>query len=270
MVLRARSSRDLASVFRQLVRPDRLEPPARRDEHRGRAAPERLRGSLGDRLERRGAGQRLPEHGRDAVEAALDPCLPRALREHLGVPQRERRETGEGLEDARVPLANAASLAPPDAEHAAHLFAPEHRRGDHVGEALVGRMRNRRCRSRRTCSRSAAGPRGPPRRRAPGHRELEAEQRRGRSRARRRSGRRRVRGRGGSSRRRRRRAAAASWSASRCSTTGRSSSLLSTCAAEAGRLLRELLLVLASAPPRARRRPAAARARRPPPRRASA
>ena len=161
----------------QLVRPDRLEPAARRDEHGGRAPAERLGRGLGDRLERRGAGERLPEHRRDPVEAALDPRLPRALREHLGVPQRERGEPRERLEDVRVPLREAAPLAPADAEHPAHLVAPEHRRGDHVGEAVVGRMRHRRgdlavraLDQRPPLADGGAGE-------ALAHRELEAEQR---------------------------------------------------------------------------------------------
>ena len=204
----ARSSRMLARSAGSSYAPTGLEPAARRDEHRGGAPAERLGGSLGDRLERRGAGEGLPEHRRDPVEAALDPRLPCALREHLGVPQRERSEAGEGLEDVRVPAREPASLAPADAEHAAHLVAPEHRRGDHVREAVVGRMRNRRrdlaVRALDQRPSLADGRPG----QAVAHRELEAEQRRGRSRAPRRSGRGRARGRGGSSRRHRRRGAA--------------------------------------------------------------
>jgi hypothetical protein len=47
---------DLPEVFRKLERPHRLEPPARGNEHRSRGPSERLRGGLGDRLERRGPG----------------------------------------------------------------------------------------------------------------------------------------------------------------------------------------------------------------------
>ena len=168
---------DVSEIRRQLVRPDRLEAAARRHEHGGRGSSERLGGRLRDRLERRGARQRLPEHGRDPVEAALNPRLPCALREHLGVPQRERREPGESLENARVPLREAAALATTDAEHAAHLVAPGHRRRDHVGEAFVRRMRNRRrdlavraLDQRPTFANRGAGE-------PVGRRELEAEQR---------------------------------------------------------------------------------------------
>ena len=134
---------DVAQIRRQLVRPDRFEAPARGPEYSGRAASERFGRRLGDRLERRGARERLPEHRGDPVEASLDPRLPFALREHLGIPDRQRRETRERLEDVRVPAHEATALAPADAEHAAHLVAPGHRRGDHVCEAAVRRVGNR-------------------------------------------------------------------------------------------------------------------------------
>ena len=69
------------------------------------------------------------------------------------------------------------SLAAPDAEHPVHLVAPEHRRGDHVGEAVVGRVRNRRrdlavraLDQRPSLTDGGAG-------QALAHRELEVEQR---------------------------------------------------------------------------------------------
>ena len=86
----------------------------------------------------------MPEDRRDPVEAALDPGLTRALREHLGIAQRQRRETGECLENVRVALLEPASLAPTDTEDTEHLVAPEHRSGDHVRETVVRRVRNRR------------------------------------------------------------------------------------------------------------------------------
>ena len=143
VMLRRPLLEDASELLRKLVRPDGLEAAARGDEHGGRAAPERLRGSLGDRLERGRAGERLTEHRGDPVEAALDPRLPSALGEHLGVAQRKRRESCERLEDARVPLLEAAARAPTDSEHAAHLVAPGHRSGHHVGESVVGRVRDR-------------------------------------------------------------------------------------------------------------------------------
>ena len=86
----------------------------------------------------------MAENRRDPVEAALDPGLARTLCEHLGIAQCKRREAGERLEDARILLLEPAALAPADTEHAEYLAAPEHRSRDHVGEAVVRRMRNRR------------------------------------------------------------------------------------------------------------------------------
>ena len=110
--------------------------------HRGGGTPESLRRSLCDRLERRRAGERLTERGGDPVEAALDSCLPRALRKRLGVTYCERGEAGERLEHPGVAGPEAAAAAPPDSEHAAHLSAPRHRRSRHVGETLVRRVRD--------------------------------------------------------------------------------------------------------------------------------
>jgi len=122
--------------------------------------------------------------------------------------RRKRRETRERLENVRVAFHEAAALAPADAEHAAHLVAPGHRRGDHVGEAIVGRMRDRRrdlavgtLDQRPTLSGGRAGE-------ALARRELEAEQRGVETVEALHSGRGRARGRGGSSPRRPRRAAA--------------------------------------------------------------
>ena len=173
----ARSSRISRRSAGSSYVPTASSRPLDGHEHGGRAPSERLGSGLGDRLERRGAGQRLPEHRSDAVEAALDPRLPRALREHLGVAQRERGEPRERLEDVRVPVDEARSLAPPDAEHPVHLVAPEHRRGDHVGEAVVGRVRNRRrdLAVRALDQRPSLADGGA--RQALAHRELEVEQR---------------------------------------------------------------------------------------------
>ena len=72
--------------LRQLVRAGELEPGAGRPEHRSRVAAERLRGGLRDSVERLPLRERLAQHSRDPVEAALDLRLPRALLVGLGVP----------------------------------------------------------------------------------------------------------------------------------------------------------------------------------------
>src|SRR5207253_4452737 len=89
LVLRRPLLEDAPEIRRELVCPDGFEPPARGHEYRGGASAERLGRSLGDRLERGVPRQRLPENGREPVEAALDPRLACPLGEHLGVPQRK-------------------------------------------------------------------------------------------------------------------------------------------------------------------------------------
>ena len=111
----------------------------------GRArAAERVRGRLGQRVERLLAGDRLAEHGGDPVEAALDPGLARALGEALGVAKGERGQVGERLEQPGVALGEAPlRVARADAEDAHHLARPAHRRHDRAAEALVARVRDR-------------------------------------------------------------------------------------------------------------------------------
>ena len=71
-----------------------------------------------------------PEDRRDAGEAALHARLPRALLVGLGVPQRERRQRGEGADDVGVALAEPALFARRGAEHAARLARVDDRRDD--------------------------------------------------------------------------------------------------------------------------------------------
>src|SRR6188472_1446652 len=94
----------------ELVRAGELERRTGAAEHGGRVAAERVGSRLRDRVERLLLRQRLAEHGRDPVEAALDLCPPRALLVGLGVPERNRRETGERLDQAQVRLLEAAGL----------------------------------------------------------------------------------------------------------------------------------------------------------------
>ena len=135
---------DAPEILREPIRPDGFEPPARGHEDCRRAAAQSLRRCLRDRLERGRARKGLTEHRCDPVEAALDPGLACALREHLGVAQRECRQTGERLQDVRILLLEAAPLAPADPQDAEHLVAPEHGGRDHIREAVVGGVRNRR------------------------------------------------------------------------------------------------------------------------------
>ena len=127
---------------RQLVGAGQREAPAVRHEHSGRCSTERLRRGLRNGVERRRARQRLAEHGRNTVEAALHACLARAAGERRSVAQCERCETGERLEHLGVTRRERPVAAPSDAEHALHLVAPAHRRDDGVREPLVGRVRH--------------------------------------------------------------------------------------------------------------------------------
>ena len=124
-------------LLRQLVRARQLEPGTGRPEYRGRVAAERLGSRLSDRIERLLLGQRLAQHSRDPVEAALDLRLPRALLVRLGVPERNRGEARERLDQAQVRLLEATGLARADAEDAADLAEGEDRRIHHLCERRV-------------------------------------------------------------------------------------------------------------------------------------
>ena len=68
----------------------------------------------------------------------------RALLEALRVPQRERREVREGLQQPRRrPREAPLGVAGADAEDAHHLAGPAHRRDDRAAEVLVDRVRDR-------------------------------------------------------------------------------------------------------------------------------
>ena len=122
---------------RELVGAGELEPGAGGAEHGGRVTAERLRGGLCDRIQRLLLGEGLTQDSRDPVEAALDVRLPSALLVRLGIPERDRREAREGLDQGQVGLLEAAGVARADAEHAADLAEREDRRFHHLGEARV-------------------------------------------------------------------------------------------------------------------------------------
>ena len=124
-------------TVRQLVRAGELEPRTGGAEHGGRVTAEGLRGGLCDRIQRLLLGEGLTQDGRDPVEAALDVRLACALLVRLGIPERDRREAREGLDQGQVGLLEAAGIARADAEHAADLAEREDRRFHHLGEARI-------------------------------------------------------------------------------------------------------------------------------------
>ena len=126
-------------------------------------------------------GERLAQHGGDPVEAALDPRLAGALLVGLRVPERDRGEAGEGLDQPQVRLLEAAGSRDQTPSTPRDLAEGEDRRVHHLGElrvgaggrrllglgevapqhGLAGRDRRRRpCRRPESCarSRSRAGP----------------------------------------------------------------------------------------------------------------
>ena len=107
------------------------EPPS--------ASPAALR----DRLERLLARERLREQRGDLREAALHAGLPRALGEDLRVPERERRQVRERLQQRELAFREGARLLRTDAEHAADAAADDDRRVHHLGEASVRGARRR-------------------------------------------------------------------------------------------------------------------------------
>jgi hypothetical protein len=86
----------------------------------------------------------LGERRSDPVEAALDAGLPDALLEARRVADRERRESGKGLEQARFELAELPiRVTRRDPEHAPALSRPGHGRRDRAREAFVRLVRDR-------------------------------------------------------------------------------------------------------------------------------
>ena len=131
---------------RDVVRADELQSSrsAARHQHGREGAAERLGRGERDRVQRLDEGERRAEHGGDAVEAALDARLARALLEGVRVPDGERGEAGERVEDVGVVgLERARAAAAADADHAQRPGGSGHRRHDRVREAGVGVMRNR-------------------------------------------------------------------------------------------------------------------------------
>ena len=125
--------------------PTTTEPAPGCDEHGRELAAERLGRRLRSGVVGLRQRQRLAEQRGDAVEAALHARLPRALAEALGVAERERRERREGLEQLDVGVRERARrVAHPDAEDAARLAGPDHRRDERAREPVVRRGAGRR------------------------------------------------------------------------------------------------------------------------------
>ena len=129
-------------------RPARRSVPAVRHHDCGERGAERLTRRLRDGVKRRGERERLHQHGGDAVEAALDPRLARALLERLGVAQCERGERRERLEQLEPLLVEAPRGPRAHAEHASHLVEDRDRRDHHVFELAIARRRKRLLRPR--------------------------------------------------------------------------------------------------------------------------
>ena len=86
----------------------------------------------------------LGERRGDPVEAALDPCLPHALLEALGVAHGQRGESCERLEEARLELPERPVGIPRrHTEQSPALAGPGHRCGDRARKALVRAVRKR-------------------------------------------------------------------------------------------------------------------------------
>ena len=166
---------------RRAPRPGARTPPTTASRRAGAAstAPRRRRRAPRPRLRRGVVGlrerQRLAEQRGDPVEAALDAGLPRALGEHLGVPQRERRERRRTSRAARVGLGERA-VVPRGSRRRGRRGSPGpgHRRDERAGEAAGRRdaVPDPSCRSRPRDGPRLARPSPHP---APA--ELEADQR---------------------------------------------------------------------------------------------
>ena len=132
----------------ELVPAREAKRPCARHHDGGERGAERLTCRLGDGVQRRGERERLDEHGGDAVEAALDPRLARALLERLGVAQCQRCERCERLEQLEPLLVEALRGPRAHAEHPSHLVEDRDRRDHHVFELAIARRRKRLLRSR--------------------------------------------------------------------------------------------------------------------------
>src|SRR4051794_13677147 len=122
---------ELRELLRHPLRPDDLETPAVREQHRGERPAERVRGGVPERVHRPREGERLAQRGRDLVEAALHPRLAVALLERLGVLERQRRKACEGIQRRLRRRRERSLLARERADDAADLAAVLDRRAEH-------------------------------------------------------------------------------------------------------------------------------------------
>ena len=98
--------------LRQVAAAREREPVAPGGHHGRERATERLPGGVGDRLQRLLPRERLREQRRDLREAALHADLPGTLGEDLRVPERERRQVRERLQQRELALREGAGAAP--------------------------------------------------------------------------------------------------------------------------------------------------------------
>src|SRR5215218_2083186 len=132
----------LAHLRRKLVRAGDGEVAALRRDDGAEVTAERLDRGLRGRVQRLGERERLAEQLGDPVEGLLDARLMRPLAEALRVAERERREARERLEQLQVAVVEGAAPIPDaDAEHAAGLAGPDHRRHERPRNPLVCGMR---------------------------------------------------------------------------------------------------------------------------------
>jgi len=112
--------------------------------HRCERAVDRLGRGVRRSVQRLRARERLGEQRRDARGHPVDACLACPLGEGLRVPECERGETRERLEEIEVVLLEAPlrSGAHADAENAPHVAAPNHRRHERLDEAEVRIVRH--------------------------------------------------------------------------------------------------------------------------------
>ncbi len=120
-----------AQRVRQVVRADDVERAPSRHHHRRERAAERLARGLRERVEGRRERQRLTEHGRDAVEAALDlePAL--VLDDELRSVDAEPELARERFDERDVDVGPAAGGRAVDREHPDALPEDQDRRREH-------------------------------------------------------------------------------------------------------------------------------------------
>ena len=129
---------EACNLLRQAVLGGQLEPFLGRHQQSGGAPAERFGGGSRNGAQRLRLRDGRRKQRSDVVEGPLDPRLPRALVEALGIAKRERRERRERFEQLGVRARERAlGIACADTEDAPNLVRPHHRRDDRPGEARI-------------------------------------------------------------------------------------------------------------------------------------